>query len=49
MKKFKIAIITVIFFFGILSLAGCYTKKRGVVPCPAWGQTEQSNIITGKV
>jgi len=37
MKKTKSIILTVIFFIGLFSLSSCYTKKKGIVPCPSHG------------
>ncbi|NPA44600.1 MAG: hypothetical protein GXO49_03605 [Chlorobi bacterium] len=37
MKKIKSIIIVSVFFIGIISLSSCYTKKRGIVPCPSHG------------
>ena len=37
MKKFKAFIFVSIFLLGILSLSSCYTKKKGIVPCPSHG------------
>ncbi len=38
-------------FFVLVSLSflsSCYTNKRGVVPCPSWGQVEQEQNMPEK-
>ncbi len=34
MKKKVSYIFVSLFIFGLLSLSSCYTKKKGIVPCP---------------
>ncbi len=38
MKTKKYLIVISLFFACLFLLSSCYTKKRGVVPCPTWGQ-----------
>ncbi|NPA68057.1 MAG: hypothetical protein GXO50_05550 [Chlorobi bacterium] len=51
MKIKKRIIITGLFFASLLLFGSCYTKKKGVVPCPTWGQTDNTvktgNSLTG--
>jgi len=39
MKRKKQIIIISLFFAGLFLFGSCYTNKKGVVPCPSWGQT----------
>ncbi|MCD6556549.1 MAG: hypothetical protein J7K64_05080 [Bacteroidales bacterium] len=39
MKTKKHLIVISLFFACLFFFSSCYTKKRGVVPCPTWGQT----------
>ena len=48
MKKKMSYIFVSLFVFGMLSLNSCYTKKKGIVPCPhGYNDTniESINII----
>ncbi len=43
MKKIKLFIVVSIFTIGLFSLSSCFTKKRGVVPCPHGYNIENTN------
>ena len=34
MKKYISNIFVFLFVLGLLSISSCYTKKKGIVPCP---------------
>lgn len=34
MKKKMSLTFLILFIFGVLALNSCYTKKKGIVPCP---------------
>ena len=45
MKKKLSYIFVFLFIFGILSLNSCYTKKKGIVPCPqGYNDTQIENV-----
>ncbi len=48
MKKIKV-LFGVLFFIALFSLSSCYTKKRGVVPCPTWGQVNQGQTNSAAI
>ncbi len=43
MKKIKIFIAITIITIGLFSLSSCFTKKRGVVPCPHGYNIDNTN------
>jgi len=42
MNTKKHLIVISLFFACLFLFSSCYTKKRGVVPCPTWGQIDQA-------
>ena len=39
-SKIRSMLILLLFIFSIVLIESCYTKKKGVVPCPTWGQVD---------
>ncbi len=46
MKTKKQIILIGLFFSALFLFGSCYTNKKGIVPCPQWGQTEQGQTNT---
>ncbi len=39
--KIRSLILLIVFTVSVALFESCYTNKKGVVPCPTWGQINQ--------
>lgn len=45
-SKYRFTFIFLFLVFFVLLTESCYTKKKGIVPCPTWGQVEQNQNMS---